>query len=588
MYGFALSLKDMFTSPLARISDALKRVNDQVEDLDSNVDQMSNNSGSKLGGLMGVVTRLGAAFVTFESVKALFNMGVQAEQTRIKFEVLLGSAAKGKALLDQLNQYAAYTPYSNDGIAKAAETMLGFGIAQERIMPNMKMLGDIAMGNEEKMGSLALVYSQITATGKLMGQDLLQLIGQGFNPLQIISEKTGLSMGVLKDKMEKGAISSEMVAAAFQIATSAGGRYYGMADKMAGSAGGKWSTFLGNLQENVKKVGERFATSLIPLIDFADRGMGYLFRNGAKVVSFIIPFVQGLIDIFKWLTNNRPLLIFLAGVMIALGLNFIVANAGAAAFSLTLGILNGVIWLVNAATAAWNFVLSMNPISLVIIAIAALAAAVVYLWQKFDWFRGGVMGVWGVLKGLGDMIKNYVIGRVQELLKAIGTVGDALNALKNGDFSKALDLGKSALGGLAGVGSAKDLGKNIGNKFNAGFAEGVAMGAPITPKGKKTGSPKLPGGPGVDGSVFNSLLGGTPGGDKDKKKKGAGDKVGEKAASIVGGGAKQTTFNITIGKLQDQTVIHVDQTEKGINNLGDKVQEILLRAVNSVNQMQTT
>ena len=63
MYGFTLSLKDMFTSPLARISEALGRVNDQVEDLDANVDRMSKNSGSNLGGLISVVTRLGAAFV---------------------------------------------------------------------------------------------------------------------------------------------------------------------------------------------------------------------------------------------------------------------------------------------------------------------------------------------------------------------------------------------------------------------------------------------------------------------------------------------------------------------------------------------
>ena len=69
--------------------------------------------------------------------------------------------------------------------------------------------------------------------------------------------------------------------------------------------------------------------------------------------------------------------------------------------------------------------------------------------------------------------------------------------------------------------------------------------------------------------------------DKDKAK------AKEKADSIVSGGSKQTSINITIGKLQDKTEIHVDSTEKGLNNLSEKVQEILLRAINSVNQMQT-
>ncbi len=582
MYGYTLTLKDMFTSPLARISEALKRVNAEVEDLDKDVDQLGKRGGASLSGLASMAGRLFVAFASFESVKALFNIGVQAEQTNTKFEVLLGSAEKGRALLDQLTQYANFTPYSGEGMNKAAETMLGFGIVQQRIMPNMKMLGDVAMGNEEKLGSLALVYSQIMATGKLMGQDLLQLINNGFNPLQIISDQTGISMGTLKGQMERGAISSDMVSEAFRIATSEGGRYYNMAEKMSQTAGGKWSTMMDAFASVTRRVGLRFAEWVSPLFDI-----------GIAVANGIVPFAKGLMNVYTWISKNRPLLIFLSGIMIALGINFMVTNAGAAALSIQLGILNGIIWLVNAATAAWNFVLSMNPISLVIIAIAALAAAVVFLWQKFDWFRGGVMGVWGVLKGLGDMIKNYVVGRIQELLKAIGTVGDALNALKNGDFSKAFDLGKSALGGLAGVESAKgfvESGRKLGANFNKGYAEGVAMGGPgAVVKTTKVVAKKNGTVPGATTTAFNSLLGGAPGGKGDGKgKKGAGDKVNEKAGSIVGGGTKQTIFNITIGKLQDQTVIQVDSTEKGINNLGDKVQEILLRAVNSVNQMQTT
>ena len=166
-------------------------------------------------------------------------MGVEMEQTNIKFEVLLGSTQRATAMLKDLNTYANDTPYTNEGIIKGAETMLGFGIAHEKVMPSIKMLGDVAMGNQEKLGGLSLVYSQIMATGRLMGQDLNQLINQGFNPLGIISENTGISMGVLKQKMEDGAISSEMIAEAFKIATSEGGRYYQMTDRMTESAGGK-------------------------------------------------------------------------------------------------------------------------------------------------------------------------------------------------------------------------------------------------------------------------------------------------------------------------------------------------------------
>ena len=95
------------------------------------------------------------------------------------------------------------------------------------VVPTLKMLGDIAGADQNKLNGLALVFGQIQSTGRLMGQDLLQLINQGFNPLTEISKQTGMSVADLKKAMEKGAISADMVTLAFKSATSAGGLFYG-------------------------------------------------------------------------------------------------------------------------------------------------------------------------------------------------------------------------------------------------------------------------------------------------------------------------------------------------------------------------
>ena len=71
--------------------------------------------------------------------------------------------------MSELNSYAQATPYDLDGIQKSAETMLGFGIAHEKVMPNIKMLGDIAMGNKERLQGISLAYSQIMAYRKTNG-----------------------------------------------------------------------------------------------------------------------------------------------------------------------------------------------------------------------------------------------------------------------------------------------------------------------------------------------------------------------------------------------------------------------------------
>jgi len=95
------------------------------------------------------------------------------------------------------------------------------------------------MGNSDRFGSLALAFAQTTAAGRLMGQEVLQFVNAGFNPLQQISKKTGESMAQLKKRMEDGAISALEVKQAFKEATSEGGLFFGAIQKGAETTSGK-------------------------------------------------------------------------------------------------------------------------------------------------------------------------------------------------------------------------------------------------------------------------------------------------------------------------------------------------------------
>lgn len=129
------------------------------------------------------------------------------------------------------------------------------------------------MGESSKFNSLTLAFSQMSAAGKLMGQDLNQMINAGFNPLQIISEKTGKSIATLKDEMSKGAVSAEMVQQAFIDATSAGGKFYNMSENASKTINGQLSMMqdaldsvfneLGIKSESVIMDGIQMTTSLI-------------------------------------------------------------------------------------------------------------------------------------------------------------------------------------------------------------------------------------------------------------------------------------------------------------------------------------
>lgn len=535
--------------------------------------------GGEFSGLIGLAGGVGLAIQAWDGIKSIFFKGTELEQTNVKFEVLLGSAERAKQMLGDLTNYAQATPYDLDGLQKSAEVMLGFGIAHEKIMPNVKMLGDVAMGNKERLSGISLAYSQIMATGRLMGQDLLQLINHGFNPLQIISEQTGLSLGELKKQMEDGAISAEMVEEAFRLATSEGGRYYQMTEKMGETAGGKWTQMMGTFEEVLKKIGLRFAEWISPIFDI-----------GKAFAENIIPFGKWVLSFLPSMETFTTIMQILGITALAVGAYMLVANASAIAWSVGLGILKGVIWLVEAAQWAWNFAMSMNPIGLVIAGIVALISILVLCWNKFESFRGAVMGVWEVLKGLGTMIKNYVINRFNELLAGIKGVGSAIVSFLSGDFEGAIQKAQQAGKNIIGAGSAKQAyedGKSAISQFNKGWEAGMNKAVPKTAQ-KTNNATKTLQGSQPKSEIFNSLLDGTAGGkDKKGKKSKAPKQAKEKANGITAGGSRQTHIVVNIGKLQDQTLIQVSNTEQGLNSLGEKVQEILLRAVNSVNQMQT-
>ena len=159
----------------------------------------------------GVLKALGAEMIR---VRGEF----QAADTAI--ETLLGNKEKANALMSQVREFAKISPLEFSDVTAATQMMLGFNIEAEKVPRYLQAIGDVSMGNTQKFNSMTLAFSQMSAAGKLMGQDLNQMINAGFNPLQIMSEKTGKSIATLKDEMSKGAISAEMVQQAFIDATS--------------------------------------------------------------------------------------------------------------------------------------------------------------------------------------------------------------------------------------------------------------------------------------------------------------------------------------------------------------------------------
>lgn len=386
--------------------------------------------GSKLSGIAktGVKAFTGAVATTSTALGALGTIGVKynssMEQYMASFTTMLGSADKASKHMEELKSFAAKTPFEMADLAQASTTLLAFGVNVNEIMPDLKMLGDISLGNREKFNGLALVFGQVKSQGKLMGQDLMQMINQGFNPLQVISEKTGKSMSQLKDEMSKGQITYEMVADAMKTATSAGGQFHNAMETQSKTLAGQWST----LKDNVNSLlGEAFLplsdilkNKVLPAVNNVVDKLSKSLASGelkdsinnlaqgfgdlvVKLSELTVNWLPKIIDGFAWIINNAKNIIpiiasiitFMKGVETALAIVSIINKVKE---------LGGVINILKMGLAAIG-----GSIGLVVIAVAAVVAGLVTLWNTNEGFRNTVIGAWNAILAAGQAVWGWLV-----------------------------------------------------------------------------------------------------------------------------------------------------------------------------------
>lgn len=279
---------------------------------------------------------------------AAANAGVsynaQMEEYQTNFAVLLGDEVKALQYVAEMRKTAAKTPFGMEDLANANQTLLSFGLSAEESSAAVNMLGDISLGNAERFNSLALAFAQVSSAGKLTGQDLLQMIGNGFNPLNTIAQKTGTNIGDLKEVMaggkgskdfqkqmkaaqqevrkmgdqasegakwlarigEDGAISAEMIGLAMQAETSPGGRFYQGMEMASQTLGGVWSTLKDDTMQLAGNLFEPVTNGLknivLPAAQSVVSGLNSLFEKDNTVV--VSADVQQAIDNVTSLDND--------------------------------------------------------------------------------------------------------------------------------------------------------------------------------------------------------------------------------------------------------------------------------------------
>ena len=234
------------------------------------VDDQASGNISKiahgLGNGLKTAAKVGVAAVGAAStaIIALGKIGLeynsQMEQYTTNFNTMLGSQEAALQKVQELKEFAASTPLSMDDLAKGTQTLLAFGVESEKSTGILRQLGDIALGDADKMQRLATAFGKATAAGKVTGDTVQQMIDAGWNPLIQISKAAGETMEETQKRMSAGAVSVEELQAAMEAVTSGTGQFAGGMEAASHTTQGLIST----LKDNAKAlVGEVF----IPISD---------------------------------------------------------------------------------------------------------------------------------------------------------------------------------------------------------------------------------------------------------------------------------------------------------------------------------
>ena len=250
-----------------QIEKGLKSINSDLKSLEKSSTSFANKMANSFKNFGDKVSKAGTA-LTVGLTTPLTALGVagvkynaQMEDFEANLTTLLGSADDAKDMLADLKEMANTTPFETTDLLEATQMMLGFGLETDKTRGYLETLGDISMGNSQKLMSLTRAFSQMGAAGKATMEDINQMIDAGFNPLQIMAEKTGKSMAELREEVSDGEVSFDDIAEAMEDATKEGGRYYKAMEKASKTMNGKMSTALDALNTALGDLTE----SLLPL-----------------------------------------------------------------------------------------------------------------------------------------------------------------------------------------------------------------------------------------------------------------------------------------------------------------------------------
>ncbi|MCT3689593.1 MULTISPECIES: tape measure protein [Elizabethkingia] len=251
-------------------------LNNSVQQEARNIDSAFKNLSLGIAGYFSARSLLGFT-------KELINVRGEFQKTEIAFSTMLGDGAKAKQLMGQMVDLAAKTPFSLQDVSSGAKQLLAFQIPAKEVVDTLTRMGNIASGLGVPLSRINLVYGQVKAKGKLMGDDLRQFTEAGIPMVAELANKFKKSESEITAMVSAGKIGFKDVKDVLFSLTNEGGMFFNLMEKQSASVSGKISNLEDAWDQMLNKMGEANEGILNDAID----GLAYLVDNYEEVIKVL-------------------------------------------------------------------------------------------------------------------------------------------------------------------------------------------------------------------------------------------------------------------------------------------------------------
>lgn len=344
-------------------------------------------------------------------VKSGLDYNRSMESYLTNFKVMLGDEQLAAEKLEEIRRMAASTPFSLSDLTEGTQTLLQFGVAADDTTGVLKRLGDISLGNADKLQTLVRAYGKMSSAQKVTLENVNMMIDAGFNSLNQICDATGESMSALYKSISDGKVSFNELEAAVAAATSEGGQFYNGMLEASQTFNGRLSTLKDNVAALTGELTSGLFTALGDIIVKANELVVSITEDDAKMAALketIGVLTAAVVSVTAAVLSYKATV---AATTTITALCTAATTAKAAADKAAESGAKGL----AVAQAALNAVMKANTVGIVVSAVAALAAGLVTAYHTSETFRNIVNGAFQAVARIAQSTIGAAIGWLDKL-----------------------------------------------------------------------------------------------------------------------------------------------------------------------------